>query len=767
MEKRQIISYCFGCWRFVAVSFAIFVHLVPEAVNASDWGFSHENDTIGQDFQSNPMSSPGSETRATSLDGNGLLKSALESLNGSTFSSSVSRNSSFVSQFASAKPAEKGLKVTAAAVASPTEVAFAEKNSFVPEGDLGQAEAHGTKQKTLVASVESTKNNSTAASVSLNDNASHASSMEGTLGHNQRQINNKNNESPACLGCTMGINNEDWPQQPLLAANKEEDLGAKITVTSLAWAAGEAFVSGLKGTKKLVEGTPPALESQEDAGSGDIIGKTTANPGTGLGLGAKVWNRVALERFTSTPIPYRSTTESKPIRGTEISPDSAEKDHILEVLADNDLTSTLTQDGISQSTTIRTLASTEISFQFSNDEEHIMGLLLGQSTSSSSPAQGVQGNTDFTFLGLDMQLSPQPVTTASTDIQTVQDTPLDQTLSGILDIDYYDTLDSEVKEDFKDSEDISMASSDPYKKGLYGEPTSQIIPDSYDDFTTFDNSDFYPTQSVYTYDDDFDDDDYDDDDDDDDDRDYITTDLEDENELRLTTVLPTTQTIVQNQKSTTRSFMWNSVTPENPAPKSDSETSKDGTLLMPSYNNTDCKTGYVRHNNTCKSVCDMYPSYCYNGGQCYMVANAGVFCRCNTQDYIWHKGMRCEFIVTEFQVMCIAIGSSALVVLLLFMITVFFAKKLHLLKTENNKLRKRKYRTPSEQHNDNFSLSTIAEGSHPNDDPNAQNNKAQDAVKPSPKQEHSFNIQSSLTPKHDNNKVEENSEVNLLQNNLM
>ncbi|MEE6516560.1 hypothetical protein FKM82_026127 [Ascaphus truei] len=88
---------------------------------------------------------------------------------------------------------------------------------------------------------------------------------------------------------------------------------------------------------------------------------------------------------------------------------------------------------------------------------------------------------------------------------------------------------------------------------------------------------------------------------------------------------------------------------------------------------------------------------------------------CNTQDYIWHKGMRCESIITDFQVMCVAVGTAALVVLLLFMMTVFFAKKLYLLKTENYKLRKRnRYRTPSELHNDNFSLSTIAEGSHPN-----------------------------------------------------
>lgn len=65
-------------------------------------------------------------------------------------------------------------------------------------------------------------------------------------------------------------------------------------------------------------------------------------------------------------------------------------------------------------------------------------------------------------------------------------------------------------------------------------------------------------------------------------------------------------------------------------------------------------------------------------------------CRCNTQDYIWHKGMRCESIITDFQVMCVAVGSAALVLLLLFMMTVFFAKKLYLLKTENTKLRRTK-----------------------------------------------------------------------------
>ncbi|KAI4810887.1 hypothetical protein KUCAC02_013814 [Chaenocephalus aceratus] len=203
-----------------------------------------------------------------------------------------------------------------------------------------------------------------------------------------------------------------------------------------------------------------------------------------------------------------------------------------------------------------------------------------------------------------------------------------------------------------------------------------------------------------------------------------------------------------------------------------------------------CRVGFQMTNGSCRSPCDMLPNFCFNGGQCYLIETMGVFCRCNVQDYIWHKGARCESVVTEFQVMCLAVGTSALVLLLLFMIVVCFAKKLHVLKTENKKLRKRssKYRPSSEQHNDNFSLSTIAEGSHPNktmsrytwecktkeesdceDDPHSQN-KLEDPVKAPPKEDDSLNIHNSLTPKHENHKVlgeDNSSEVNSLQNNMM
>nr|XP_061789093.1 chondroitin sulfate proteoglycan 5-like [Nerophis lumbriciformis] len=208
-----------------------------------------------------------------------------------------------------------------------------------------------------------------------------------------------------------------------------------------------------------------------------------------------------------------------------------------------------------------------------------------------------------------------------------------------------------------------------------------------------------------------------------------------------------------------------------------------------------CRPGYRMVNATCRSPCDFDPNFCYNGGQCYLLEDAGTFCRCNVQDYIWHKGARCEAVVTEFQVMCLAVGASAVVLLLLFMMVVCFAKKLHVLKTENKKLRRRsKYRPTSEAHNDNFSLSTIAEGSHPNvrklcdtppnapharalayydniicqDDPNSQN-KLEEAVKAPPKEDDALNIHNALTPKHDNHKLlgDDDSEVNSLQNNMM
>ncbi|XP_026229044.1 chondroitin sulfate proteoglycan 5 isoform X3 [Anabas testudineus] len=297
-----------------------------------------------------------------------------------------------------------------------------------------------------------------------------------------------------------------------------------------------------------------------------------------------------------------------------------------------------------------------------------------------------------------------------------------------------------------------------------GDPTSWAMPDNYDYLTPYEEG-VSPTADEYTY--------------------STTTDAYDSDEdLRLSAGSPA--------RSRPRVPGSGSFIPGRPNIPPAAAGPVNGSNGMGG-----CLVGYQMVNGSCRSPCDMLPNYCFNGGQCYLLEGMGVFCRCNVQDYIWHKGGRCESVVTEFQVMCLAVGASALVVLLLFMIIVCFAKKLHVLKTENKKLRKRssKYRPSSEQHNDNFSLSTIAEGSHPNvrklcdtppnvpharalayydniicqDDPNSQN-KLEDPVKAPPKEDDSLNIHNSLTPKHENHKVlgeENSSEVNSLQNNMM
>ncbi|XP_026870732.2 chondroitin sulfate proteoglycan 5b isoform X2 [Electrophorus electricus] len=142
----------------------------------------------------------------------------------------------------------------------------------------------------------------------------------------------------------------------------------------------------------------------------------------------------------------------------------------------------------------------------------------------------------------------------------------------------------------------------------------------------------------------------------------------------------------------------------NPAGPVGSVDAEDGSACLP---------GFMRRNGTCQSPCDSSSSYCFNGGQCY-TTGAGAFCSCNLQNYTWSKGTRCESVITDFQVMCFVVGGVSATVLLLFMVIVFFSKRLHLLKMENRRLRKRRSRPQSEQHIDTFSLSTAADGSQAN-----------------------------------------------------
>ncbi|KAM6208919.1 chondroitin sulfate proteoglycan 5 [Sarcoramphus papa] len=376
---------------------------------------------------------------------------------------------------------------------------------------------------------------------------------------------------------------------------------------------------------------------------------------------------------------------------------------------------------------------------------------LWVATSSPAPAQGARGRTDLTWLEVE-----EPVTAAPGPAEP----PADRTASEIIDVDYYDL--------FEGGEGLGGfpgggrgAAGSARRREPEGVATPWALHELYDDFTPFDEADFYPTTSFYA------DGDEEDELEEDEEEEEEEEDggLEDENGYRPpASAVPGAKPAPQDPQPTGR----RAVVPPQPsgvAGGSPTAWPRPGERGQPE-NGTECRSGYVRHNSSCRSVCDLVPSYCHNGGQCYLVESHGAFCRCNTQDYTWHKGTRCEAIVTDFQVMCVAVGSAALVVLLLFMLTVFFAKKLYLLKTENSKLRKTKYRTPSELHNDNFSLSTIAEGSHPNDDPSAPH-KLQDSLKSCLKDEEPFNIHNSTSPKHDGGKGEQDSgELNCLQNNL-
>nr|XP_012996199.1 chondroitin sulfate proteoglycan 5 [Cavia porcellus] len=336
-----------------------------------------------------------------------------------------------------------------------------------------------------------------------------------------------------------------------------------------------------------------------------------------------------------------------------------------------------------------------------------------------------------------------------------------QPTSEIIDIDYFEGLDGEGRGADLGVFPGSPGTSDHHPAAEEETPSWSLL-DLYDDFTPFDESDFYPTTSFY-------DDLEEDEEEEEDDKDAVGGgDLEDENDL-----LPTEKPRAGPGMGQPTS-RWHAVPPQQTLGLSPGGSialrprpGEPGKDLASGENGTECRSGFVRHNGSCRSVCDLFPSYCHNGGQCYLVENIGAFCRCNTQDYIWHKGMRCESIITDFQVMCVAVGSAALVLLLLFMMTVFFAKKLYLLKTENTKLRRtNKFRTPSELHNDNFSLSTIAEGSHPNDDASAPH-KIQEVLKSCLKEEEPFNIQNSMSPKLEGGKGDQaDLDVNCLQNNL-
>ncbi|XP_031759657.1 chondroitin sulfate proteoglycan 5 isoform X2 [Xenopus tropicalis] len=594
-----------------------------------------------------------------------------------------------------------------------------------------------------------------------------------------------NNKSSTCADCRGEDIDRKPPVRSLLAqSNGEEE---EEPVTGMVWPFSREALD-LEIRKRLLKsGIVSATESQEDAGSGDRgqgqQGAYESPPGKDWDLGE------FLDKTTASPSQATVTPSKGLVNPTAkaISPDSAEIDHLLQVSRETVLQSPSSSD-------------TDPHGQGGQRPEKAPELVPEGATNPLA-AQGAQGGTDVAMV-TDKTESPVGPSVAPVGQDKASEAPPDHAVDDLINFDYYDLFNIDGHGGLGRFPGSSVPGGDSTKK-KHDKKVPWPMPELYDDFTPFDESDFYPTTSFYADGDDdggIEDDDDDDDIEDTDDIDDDDTGARDvANVPKAATLTPKVQTAMVDEKPTGRQH--------NPHqtfilyggdghPKFHPDSSKD--LSQAGMNDSggtggECRNGYVRRNNSCRSLCDIYPTYCYNGGQCYIVENTGAFCRCNTQDYIWHKGIRCESIVTDFQVMCVAVGTAALVVLLLFMMTVFFAKKLYLLKTENYKLRKRKYRTPSELHNDNFSLSTIAEGSHPNvrklcdtpsnlspharalayydnvicqEDPNAPQ-KVQDLPKACLKDEEPFNIQNSLSPKHDSGKGDPDiADVNCVLNNL-
>ncbi|XP_077160288.1 chondroitin sulfate proteoglycan 5 [Paroedura picta] len=572
-----------------------------------------------------------------------------------------------------------------------------------------------------------------------------------------------------CLGCLGGGSQAQKP----LGSHPGPMEALSSGITGFALPAQEQGGPRKRPEKRDLPGSAsPLPESQEEAGSGDQHAK--ASPGEG--------DRA---EWTALPTVLEFALETSSLAGRDLSYGTDERDLLLGTTGEAVLPPPTLSGPIQTPEETRRAVEPD-----SAQKEEPLELWID--SWSSSPSQGGQGRSDLS--GLNTEAPRLAATPSVLDLRTSKPSS-DPSASEIIDIDYYDLF---------EGDGLGGPGPDSTKrKPAEDKGMSWSLHDLYDDFTPFDESDFYPTTSFYIDGDEEELEEPEDDEEEEDGGGGLARDLEDENEYRIPTPGGAKiQTVAQEAEATSRRYVipplqtfvvsgGNGGATSRPRP---AESGRDQSLSGGTENSTDCRIGYVRHNNSCKSVCDIFPSYCHNGGQCYLVENLGAFCRCNTQDYIWHKGTRCESIITDFQVMCVAVGSAALVVLLLFMMTVFFAKKLYLLKTENNKLRKtNRYRTPSELHNDNFSLSTIAEGSHPNvrkfcdtprnlspharalayydniicqDDPSAPH-KLQDPLKSCLKEEESFNIQNSESPKLDHGKGEAgDSEGNCLQNNL-
>lgn len=133
-----------------------------------------------------------------------------------------------------------------------------------------------------------------------------------------------------------------------------------------------------------------------------------------------------------------------------------------------------------------------------------------------------------------------------------------------------------------------------------GDPTSWAMPDNYDYLTPYEDG-VSPTADEYSY--------------------STTTDAyETDEDLRLTA----------GSRSRPRVPGSGSFIPGAALPGAGAPVPNIPVAALPvdgSDGMGGCRVGYQMVNGSCRSPCDMQPSHCYNGGQCYLLEGMGVFCR--------------------------------------------------------------------------------------------------------------------------------------------
>ncbi|KAM3872979.1 uncharacterized protein ACN63O_001964 [Diretmus argenteus] len=136
-----------------------------------------------------------------------------------------------------------------------------------------------------------------------------------------------------------------------------------------------------------------------------------------------------------------------------------------------------------------------------------------------------------------------------------------------------------------------------------GDPTSWAMPDNYDYLTPYDDG-VSPTADEYSY--------------------STTTDAyESDDDLRLSAGSPARS---RPRAPGSGSFNPDAALPGGGVSAPDAVVPPVASPVDGSDGMGGCRVGYQMQNGSCRSPCDALPSYCFNGGQCYLLEGMGVFC---------------------------------------------------------------------------------------------------------------------------------------------